>query len=97
VSADNDLFDLQVRDGILDYRCRADVVGVDTVGDVAVHKNLARLAVAHGSLRNSRIGAAYPQHLGRLAFAELVEGIRVSFGGFSGVNSVSGNDAVYCV
>lgn len=94
VPGHDDLFDLQVRDGILDHGRGIDVVGVDAVRDVAVHEQLAGLAVADGRLGDAAVGAAYPQDLGRLAFAKLLEGIRISLGRGLGVDAVAGDDAV---
>lgn len=94
VAAHDDLLDLEMGDGVLDDGRRVDVVGVDAVGDVAVHKEVARPAVAHGRLGDPAVGAANPENLGRLAFAELDEGIRILLGRLLGVNSVSGDDAV---
>lgn len=97
VSTDDNLLDLQVRDGIFDDGRRADVVGGHTVGDVAVHEDLTGLAVADGGFWNATIGAADPQDLWALAFVPFFEGVRVLLGGLLGVNSVSGYDAVDCV
>lgn len=50
VTAHNHLFHLEVRDGILDDGCGVDVVSVHAIRDVAVHKEVAGLAVADGRL-----------------------------------------------
>lgn len=67
MSTHNDLLYFQMGNGILDHASGVDIVSMHTVGDVAVHKQLAWPAVADGSLRYAAVGAPYPQNLGRLA------------------------------
>lgn len=86
-----------MRDGILDNRRGIEIIGMHAIGDIAVHKQLARLAMAHGRLRDSAVGASNPQNLRRLAFAQLEEGIRIFFGGLAGINAVTLDDAIESV
>lgn len=76
MAADDDHLDLEVGDGVLDDGGGAEVVGVKDVGDVAVHEDVAGLAVADGGLGYPRVGASYPQDLGRLALGERLEELR---------------------
>lgn len=94
MAADDHLSDLEMGDGILDDGRGADVVGVDAVGDVAVHKDVAGLAAADGRLRDAAVCAANPQHFGPLALCELFEGVRVFLGRTLGKDTVAGYDAV---
>lgn len=88
------LLDLDVGDGVLDDRGSADVVGMDAVCDVAVHKDVAGPAVAYRRLRHAAVGAAYPEDLGPLALCELGKGVRVILRGLLGVGAVSGENAI---
>lgn len=94
MAANHHLLDADVGDGILDDRGGADVVGVDAVGDVAVHKDVAGPAVAHGGLGHAAVGAAYPQDLGPLALCELGKGVRVILRRLLGVGAVAGENAI---
>lgn len=80
VSADDDVLDLEVLDGELDDREGIDVGRGQDVGDVAVAKDLARLQAQDGRLRAARVGAADPEDLGRLAFAQGFEQLRLGLG-----------------
>jgi hypothetical protein len=92
--ADDDLLDLQVRDCVLDDRGRVNVLGMHAVCDVAVHKELAGLAMADGGFWDAAVCTPNPEDFRRLAFAKLDEGIRVLLGCLLGVDAVSGDDAV---
>lgn len=77
VATHDDLFDFEMGNGVLDHTRCVDVVGMYCVCNVAVHKDLARLAVAHCRLRNAGICASYPEDLGRLALSESREFVGV--------------------
>ena len=80
VAADDDVLDLEVLDGELDDRQRVDVRGGQDVGDVAVAEDLARFEAQDRRLRAARVGAADPQDLRGLAFAQGLEEFRVRLG-----------------
>lgn len=54
-----------MRDLILDYTCDVIIVMVDGVRDVAMHEDVAGLAMAHSGLRDATVGATYPENLRR--------------------------------
>ncbi|TPX18871.1 uncharacterized protein E0L32_011423 [Thyridium curvatum] len=60
VAAEHDVADLEVHDGELDHRRRVDVGRADDVGDVAVHKHVARLQAQDRRLGAARVRAAQP-------------------------------------
>jgi hypothetical protein len=64
MSADDHLLHLEMRDRTLDHTCRNDVVVVHCIRDVAVHEDVARLAVADGRLGNaaSRRSRSHLEH-----------------------------------
>lgn len=64
------------------------------VRNVAMHEYITRLAVADGCLRNTRIGAAYPEDFGSLALCEIAEGVGVRGGGGGDVVPVAGEEVV---
>lgn len=64
------------------------------VRNVAVHKDVTGLAVAHGRLRHATVGTPNPQDLGRLALCELREGVRVGLGAAPCVLPTSGDQVV---
>jgi len=66
----DDFLHLEMDDGILDDTGCVDIVGVYCIRYVAVHKDLAGLAVADGRLRDARIRASYPEDLGRLPLSK---------------------------
>lgn len=88
------LLDLQVRNSILDYTCRVEVVGVYRIRNVSMHKYVAGLAVADGGLRYATVGTAYPQDIGRLALCEFGEGVWVCLGTAPAVLPVSCDQVV---
>lgn len=94
MAANDDPLDLQVADRVLDHARRAEIVGRDDVGDVAVHEDVAGLAVADGGLGDAAVGAAYPENLWGLAGREAFEEGGVRFGGSSGEGLVPGEDAL---
>lgn len=84
VPADDNVFDLQVRDGVFDHGAGAEVARVQDVGDVAVHEDVARLEAEHGGFGHTRVGAADPEDLRRLAGGEGREEVRLVRGRFLG-------------
>jgi hypothetical protein len=94
VPAHHHLLHAEMRDGILDDRGGAHVVGMHAVRDVAVHEDVAGQAVADGRLRDAAVCAAYPQDLGPLALCVVEEGIRICLGGLLREHEISGYDAV---
>lgn len=68
VAADDNVLDLEHGDGVLQDGERREVAVRDHVGNVAVHKHLARQQV-DAALGDARVGAANPQNLWRLALA----------------------------
>jgi hypothetical protein len=90
----NYLFHLHVGNGILDDRRCADIICMHAIRDIAMHEDVARLAVAHGRLWDAAICTSYPQDLGPLALCEFGKGSRIGFGRFLRVYAVSGYDAV---
>jgi len=78
------VLDFQVHDGVFDHGARAEVAGVDDVGDVAVHEDVARLQAHDGCFRDARVGASDPEDFGTLACGEAREELRVGGGGFFG-------------
>lgn len=57
VAAEDHVFDFQKGDGVLDHGRRVDVGRRDDVGNVAVHKHVARLQAQDRRLGAARIGA----------------------------------------
>lgn len=90
----DNLLHLQMRNRVLDDARGANIIRVHAVRDVPVHEDVARSAIAHGRLRNARIGAAYPQDFWPLALGEVGKGIRICLGGFLRKVLIPGNDAV---
>lgn len=82
MTADYDLIDFEMRNSIFDNARYVDVVCMYGVCDVAVHENLARLAVAHSCFWDATVRTAYPEDLRRLALRKDCECIRVLRGGF---------------
>lgn len=80
VAADDDVFDFQVLDRILDDGERVEVRWDDDVGDVAVAEDLARLETEDGGFGTAGVGASDPQDLGGLALAQAFEEGWVGFG-----------------
>ena len=78
----NDMFDLEVLDGVLDDAERIQVARVQDIGDVAVNEDISRLEAEDGSFGDARVGAANPEDLGGLAFGESGEEVRAFGGGF---------------
>lgn len=66
VPADNNLLNLEMRHSVLHNTPSVDVISVYRVCDVAVHEDVARLAVAYCGLRNATVCAPHPKNLRRL-------------------------------
>jgi hypothetical protein len=92
--AHNHLLDLEMRDSIFDHARRIEVVRMHRVCDVAMHKNIARLAEADSGFGHAAVGTAYPQNLGRLALCELRERVRVVLGAALDVAAVAGEQVI---
>jgi hypothetical protein len=73
VATNDDVFDLEVLDRVLDDGKRVEISGDDDVGDVAVDENVARVETQDGCFRAARVGTSNPQDLRGLAFAEAFE------------------------
>lgn len=95
VATDDDVFHLQVHDGVLDHAGRVEVAVVDDVGDVAVHEDVAGLEAQDGRLRAARVRAADPQDLRLLADGEGWELLAVAGRPFL-VLEQSGLEFVWC-
>jgi hypothetical protein len=80
VAADDDVLDLQVLDGELDDAERVDVRGRQDVGDVAVAEDLAGFQAQDRGLGAARVGAADPEDLRGLAFAQGLEEFGLGLG-----------------
>lgn len=108
MSAHDDVFHLEVRDGVGDDALAVDVGWWEDVGDVAVHEDVARLEAQHGGFRDAGVGAADPEDLRVLAGGEGGEEVRVGGGGglgplfvlvegeFEGVCGVGGGLLEFC-
>lgn len=62
MTAENDVADFQVGDGVFDYSVGIDVCGGDDVGDVAVDEDVTGLETQEGSFGDARVGAAEPDY-----------------------------------
>ena len=58
MSADDNVLDLEVADGVVDDRHDVEVNVADKVGNVAVDEHLAGLETGNGFGRDARVGAA---------------------------------------
>jgi hypothetical protein len=74
------MLDLQVLHGVLDDGERIDVGWDDDVGDVTVAEDLAGLEAENSGFGAAGVGAADPEDLGRLPFAEAFEEGWIGFG-----------------
>ena len=66
VPTDDHLVDFEMRDSILDHTRGVVIVRVYGVRDIAMHEDVAGLAVAYSGLQDATVGAAYPENLRRL-------------------------------
>ena len=71
MATNNHLLHLQMRDRVRDHGLAGQVGGRQHVGDVAVHEDVAWLQAQDGGFRDPAVGAADPEDLRRLAFAQL--------------------------
>lgn len=78
VTAHDDVFHLQVNDGVLDHAGRVEVAVVDDVGNVAVHEDVSGLEAEDGRLGAAGIRAADPEDLRLLADGEGREELAVA-------------------
>lgn len=60
VSAEHNVLDAEVGDGVVDDGERAEIGSVDDVGDVAVGEDITRLHAEKGRLRHTGVGASQP-------------------------------------
>lgn len=67
----NHLLHLQMRNRIRDHGLTRQVGGRQHIGDVAMHEDVAWLEAQEGGFRDPAVGAADPEDLRGLAFAEL--------------------------
>lgn len=88
VAAQDDVLDLEVLDAELDGGQQGDIGRVDNVGDVAQDEDLARLLVQDSGLGDTRVAAADPQDVGRLALGAVLEELGVFGGDVLGPNLV---------
>ena len=51
MTAENDVLDLEVFDGVFDHASRVEVVGVHLVGDVTMHEQVSRFQARDRRLR----------------------------------------------
>ncbi len=79
VSADNNVLDLEVVNGILQNSLNIRVVRDNPVGDIAVDKYLARLDTGNETDWNPGIGAANPQVCRCMHTGNILEVTRVCF------------------
>jgi hypothetical protein len=86
----NHLLDFQMRDRILDYACCIEVFRVHRIRYIAVHEDLAGLAVTDGRFGDATICAPDPEDLGRLALREQGEGIGIACGCALPVGAIAG-------
>ena len=66
VTADDDVFDLEMHHAVFEDCGDVDVVEGHDVGDIAMDKHRARLGAGHLVFADAGIGAADPEHLGLL-------------------------------
>lgn len=88
VAAQDDVLDLEVLDAELDGGQQGDVGRVDNVGDVAQDEDLTGLLTQDGGLGDTRVAAADPQDVGRLALGAVLEELGVFGGNVLGPNLV---------
>lgn len=67
---------------------------METIGNVAVDKDVSWFAVADCGFGDSTIGTANPQNFGTLASGQGLEELRILFDGLPRVDLVSGNDSL---
>ena len=73
VTADDDVFDFQMRDGVFDGRSGIHVQTVNKVGNVAVYKHIARFKPHQLFRRDAAVGAADVEVFGILSVGEVFE------------------------
>jgi len=88
VAAQDNVLDLEVLDAELDGGQQSDVGRVDNVGDVAQDEDLTGLLAQDSGLGDTRVAAADPQDVGRLALGAVLEELGVFGGDILGPNLV---------
>ena len=66
----DDMLDVEMHDGVLEYSRGRQVARMDDVGNVAVHKDVARLEPEDRRFRHATVGTAQPQDLSVLCLGE---------------------------
>ena len=94
MATDYDLFHFKICSRIFDDAGGVEVVGVETIGDVAVDEDVSWFAVADCGFGDSTIGATNPQNFGTLPSGQCLEELRILFDGLPRVGLVSGNDSL---
>jgi len=94
VAADYDLFHFKICSRIFDDAGGVEVVGVETISDVAVDEDVSGHWPESRNFGDSTIGAANPQNFGTLASGQCLEELRILFDGLPRVDLVSGNDSL---
>lgn len=73
VAAYDNVFDFENVNCISDYRCGIFVSGMEDVGNVAVHEDVAGTRAGDCCFGDARVGAADPEDAGLLACRVLAE------------------------
>lgn len=81
MSADNDVFDLEMFDGVFDDSGRTEIGWMQDVGDISVDEHVTGFQAEEGGLGASRVGASDPQNFGVLAVGKSREEVRVFLSG----------------
>ena len=94
MAANYDLFHFKICSRIFDDAGGVEVVGMETIGNIAVDKDVSWFAVANCGFGDSTIGTANPQNFRTLASGQGLEELRILFDGLPRVDFVSGNDSL---
>lgn len=81
VSADNDVLDFEVADGVVDDGHDVEVDVVDEVGDVAVDEHLARLEAGDGFGGDAGVGAAWTSRIVSIGCIEVLSSLSMELVG----------------
>jgi hypothetical protein len=82
VAGEDNVVDSQMADGVLDDGARAEIAGVQDIGNIPMDEDITRLQAENKSLGASRIRATDPENLGVLAIRKRGEQLRVFLGSF---------------
>lgn len=94
MSTHNHFLHFEMRNRVLDDTSRIDIICMHRICNVAVHKNIAGLALANRAFGQPRVAAAQPEDLGGLALGEVDEGVGVFGRRVLGVQAVEREEAV---